>query len=652
MTYSKEKIRNVAIVGSAGSGKTSLIEAILLNSKITNRQGSVEDGNTVSDFNHDEIARGSSLYTSLISFDKDGTKINLLDTPGYSDFICDAVSALATADSAIFVFDALSSIDATFEYLWENCGKPKVLFINKLDKEDIDLSKILSHLNDFNASVIPVTIPNDTGAKFSKVVSIITETTEDMKTHREKFIEAVASSDDSLIEKYLDGKDITDIELMSGFKNGIASKKIIPILCGSATKNIGCAGLAGFINDFMPAASVLPDTDKPAMLVFKSVIEPHTGNLSFLKIYSGKILQGTDYKNITRRTTERLGTLCTLLGKKRTEITEAEAGDIIVAVKLKESQTNDILGDEATAGKIKRINFPEPSISMAVIPKSKGEEEKVASALQSMMREDPTIKSSYNAETKELILSGLGALHIEVAVARVKERYGIDVEFKPPRVAYRETIKSTAEVQGKYKRQTGGRGQYGDCWLKLEPLERGKGFEFVNAIREGRIPRNYIPSVEKGVKEAMEQGVIAGYPVTDMRATLYDGSYHEVDSSDMAFKIAGSMALKKGVAESRPCILEPIIELEVVIPDDYMGAVMGDLNARRGRVMGVERLGKKQKVIATAPLSEVSKYATDLRSITKGAGSFKMKFSHYEESPSNISQPLIEIYQKQQQEGR
>ncbi|MFA5779591.1 MAG: elongation factor G [Elusimicrobiota bacterium] len=654
MNYTREKIRNVAIVGSAGSGKTSLIEAILLNSKITNRQGRVEDGNTVSDFNPDEIVRGSSIYTSLISFDKDGTKINLLDTPGYSDFIGDAVSALTTVDSAIFVFDALSSIDATFEYLWENCDKPKAIFINKLDKEDIDLSKTLSHLKDFNGSVITVSVPDDTGAKFSKVVSVITEAPEDMKNHRENFIEAVASNDDSLIEKYLDGKEITNIELTASFKNGIASKKIIPILCGSATKNIGCAEIAGFINEFMPAADVSADTDKGkiAMLVFKSVIEPHTGNLSFLKIYSGKVVQGTDYKNITRRITERLGTLCTLLGKKRTEITEATAGDIIVAVKLKETQTNDILGDETAAGKIKRINFPEPSISMAVFPKSKGEEEKVASALQSMMREDPTIKSFYNAETKELILSGLGALHIEVAVARVKERYGIDVEFKPPRVAYRETIKSTAEVQGKYKRQTGGRGQYGDCWLKLEPLERGKGFEFINAIREGRIPRNYIPSVEKGVREAMEQGVIAGYPVTDMRATLYDGSYHEVDSSDMAFKIAGSMALKKGVTESRPCILEPIVELEVVIPDDYMGAVMGDLNARRGRVMGVERLGKKQKVIATAPLSEISKYATDLRSITKGAGSFKMKFSHYEESPSNISQPLIEIYQKQQQEGR
>lgn len=652
MTYSKEKIRNVAIVGSAGSGKTSLIETILFNSKVINRQGSVEDGNTVSDFNPDEIARGSSVYTSLISFDTDGVKINLLDTPGYFDFIGDAISALATVDSAIFMFDALSEIDATFEYLWENCDKPKAIFINKMDKEDIDLSKTLSHLKDFNSSVIPVYIPNDTGEKFSKVHSVITDLSAETKNYSEKFIEAVASVEDSLIEKYLDGKEITNIELTTGFKNGIASKKIIPILCGSATKNIGCDSITNFIAEFMPEAGTVNETNKPAMLVFKSVIEPHMGNLSFLKIYSGKIMQGMDCKNVTRRTTERLGTLCTLLGKKRTEITEATAGDIIVAVKLKETQTNDILGDDASAGKIKRIIFPEPSISMAVFPKSKGEEEKVASALQSMMREDPTIKSFYNAETKELIISGLGALHIEVAVSRVRERYGIDAEFKPPRVAYRETIKNTAEVQGKYKRQTGGRGQYGDCWLRVEPMERGKGFEFVNAIREGKIPRNYIPSVEKGVREAMEQGVIAGYPVTDMRVTLYDGSYHEVDSSDMAFKIAGSIALKKGVTESRPCILEPIAELEVVIPDDYMGAVMGDLNARRGRVMGVERLGKKQKVIATTPLSEISKYATDLRSITKGAGSFKMKFSHYEESPSNISQPLIEIYQKQQQEGR
>lgn len=601
MNYTREKIRNVAIVGSAGSGKTSLIEAILFNSKIINRLGRVEDGNTVSDFNQDEIARVSSIYTSLVSFDKDGVKINLLDTPGYSDFIGDAVSAVTTADSAIFVFDALSQIDAAFEYLWDNCDKPKVIFINKLDKEDIDFSKTLNYLKDFNGAAVPVFIPNDSGPNFSKVRSIITDSSAEMRDYHDKFVEAVASSDDSLIEKYLDGKEITDAELIAGFKSGIASKKIIPVLCGSATKNIGFDLITSFINEFLPPAGVLPGTDKPAILVFKSVIEPHTGNLSFLKIFSGKITQGTDYKNVTRRTTERLGTLCTLTGKKRTEISEASAGDIIVAVKLKETQTNDILGDDEAAGKIKRIDFPEPSISMAVFPKSKGEEEKVASALQSMMREDPTIKSSYNAETKELILSGLGALHIEVAVARVRERYGIDVEFKPPRVAYRETIKGSKDVQGKYKRQTGGRGQYGDCWLKLEPLERGKGFEFVNAIREGRIPRNYIPSVEKGVREAMEQGVIAGYPVTDLRVTLFDGSYHEVDSSDMAFKIAGSMALKKGVVESRPSILEPIVELEVVIPDDYMGAVMGDLNARRGRVMGMERLGKKQKVIATAP---------------------------------------------------
>ncbi|MFH1540985.1 MAG: elongation factor G [Elusimicrobiota bacterium] len=655
MNYTKEKIRNVAVVGSAGCGKTSLVEAILLNSKTINRLGLVGDGNTVSDFNPDEIERVSSIYTSLISFDKNGTKINLLDTPGYSDFIGDTISAITVADSAIFVFDALSSIDAAFEYLWENCDKPKAIFINKLDKEDIDFSKVLSYLKNFDASVVPVFIPDDTGTKFSKVHSLITQTpVEGLENiHREKFIETVASSDDFLIEKYLDNKEITNAELVAGFKSSIILKKVIPVFCGSATKNIGCDEIAYFISEFFPQASVLSEIDQaPAMLVFKSVVEPHTGNLSFLKIFSGKIIQGTDYKNITKRITERLGTLCTLLGKKRIEITEASAGDIIVAVKLKETQTNDIFGDESLASKIKQINFPEPSISMAVTPKSKGEEEKVASALQSMMREDPTIRSSYNSETKELILSGLGALHVEVAMAKVKQRYGISVDLKSPRVAYREAIKGTTEVQGKYKRQTGGHGQYGDCWLKLESLERGKGFEFVNAIREGRIPRNFIPSVEKGVKEAMEQGVVAGYPVTDIRVTLYDGSYHEVDSSDMAFKIAGSMALKKGVTESRPCILEPIFELEVVVPDDYMGAVMGDLNARRGRVMGVERLGKKQKIIAIAPFSEISKYATDLRSITKGAGSFKMKFSHYEEAPSNISQPLVEIYHKQQQEGR
>ncbi|HAM37927.1 MAG TPA: elongation factor G [Elusimicrobia bacterium] len=650
MGYSSDKIRNVAIVGSGGSGKTSLVEAIAYNSKLINRLGKVEEGNTVSDFSKDEISRISSVYTTLLSFDLNGIKINILDTPGYYDFIGETISALNAADAAIFVFDGFSNIDATFEFIWEYCNKPKAIFINKLDKEDIDFQKVFDTLKEFNSNLTPVFVPDGTGANFSKAISLISDS--DDKGYKEKFIDAIASNDDALIEKYLDGKEISKDELVKAFKKGFSAKSIIPVLSGSATKNIGCDAIASFISEFFPQAETIDVSDKPCILVFKSVIEPHTGNLSFLRIYSGKITQGQDINNVTRRTSERLGNFCTLLGKKRTELREAQAGDIVAAVKLKETQTNDILGDEALASKIKTISFPEPNISMAVYSKSKGEEEKIASALQSMMREDPTIKSYYNAETKELILSGLGALHIEVAIARVRERYEINVELKPPKVAYRETIKGNTEVQGKYKRQTGGRGQYGDCWIKLEPLERGKGFEFVNAIREGRIPRNYIPSVEKGVKESMDQGVISGYPVTDIRVTLYDGSYHEVDSSDMAFKIAGSMALKKGVTESRPCILEPIVEIEVLIPDDYMGAVMGDLNSRRGRVMGMERIGKKQKVNATAPLSEVASYATDLRSITKGAGNFKMKFSHYEEAPSSVSQPLIEIYQKQQQEGR
>ncbi|MBN1383488.1 MAG: elongation factor G [Elusimicrobia bacterium] len=653
MGYSKDKIRNVAIVGSGGSGKTSLVEAILFNSKLTTRLGRVEDGNTVSDFNSDEISRISSVYSSLLSFDSNGIKINIIDTPGYFDFIGETIAAIHIADAVIFVFDSFAPIDATFELLWESCNKPKVIFVNKLDKEDTNFSGTIEHLKEFNNSIAPVFFPNATGANLSKTFSLITDSVPDeFSNYKEKFIEAVASADDAMIEKYLDGKEITKNELLAGLKKGIISKTVIPVLCGSATKNIGCDSIVNFIKEFLPEAFVTEESSKPSALVFKSVIEPRTGNLSFLKIYSGKITQGLDIKNITRLTSERLGTFCTLLGKKRTDMSEAQAGDIIAAVKLKGTQTNDILGDEETAGKIKNIDFPEPNIDMAVYPKSKGEEEKVASALQAMMREDPTIKTFYNTETKEMILSGLGALHVEVSVNRVKERFGINVEFKPPKVAYRETIKGTKDVQGKYKRQTGGRGQYGDCWIKVEPMERGKGFEFINAIREGRIPRNYIPSVEKGVKEAMVQGVISGYPVTDMRVTLYDGSYHEVDSSDMAFKIAGSMALKKGVMESKPCILEPIVELEVIIPDDYMGAVMGDLNARRGRVMGMERFGKKQKVIATAPLSEVSGYATDLRSITKGAGNFKMKFAHYEEAPSTVSQPLITAYQKQQETGR
>ena len=654
MSYLKEKIRNVAVVGSGGSGKTSLVESILFNAKLTTRRGRVEEGNTVSDFNQDEITRNSSIYTSLCSFDSGGIKLNILDTPGYYDFVGDTISAITAADAAIFVLGANSSIDASFDYLWDACrNKPKAIFINKLDKEDLDLEKISSMLSDFDKSIMSFALPDSTGANFSKVISMLDSAVpEPFAPYKDKFIESVASSDDTLIEEYLNGKEISKDELIGALKKGIKLCAIAPVLCGSATKNIGCDLLVDFIKNYLPQPDTMPETGKPAILVFKSVVEPHSGNLSFMKILSGKISQGQDIKNVTKRISERLGSLCTLLGKKRSEMSEASSGDICIAIKLKDTQTNDILGDETAAEKIKKIEFPEPNINMAVFPKAKGEEEKVATALQGMMREDPTIKTFYNAETKELIISGMGMVHLEAAVGRVKGRYGVDVELKLPRVAYRETVKSKIEVQGKYKRQTGGRGQYGDCWLKIEARPRGQGFEFVNAIREGRIPRNYIPAVEKGVKEAMEQGVVAGYPVTDIRVTLYDGSYHEVDSSDMAFKIAGSMALKKGVVESKPAILEPIAELVIEVPDDYMGNVMGDLNARRGRVMGMERSGKKQKVTAQVPLSEVGMYSTDLRSITKGAGTFKIKFSHYEDAPGQVSQPLIDLYQKHQQEGR
>ncbi len=653
MSYPKEQIRNVAIVGGGGAGKTSLVEAILYNAKLTTRLGKVEEGNTVSDNSPDEIARCSSIYTSLCSFVSGGVKLNILDTPGYYDFVGETMSAITAADAAIFVLPANTDIDASFEMLWEIFNKPKAIFLNKLDKEDIDLNKNIDMISQFDKAAVPFILPDSTGVQLAKVFSLLDSTIPDnFAAFKEKLIETVASNDDVLIEKYLEGKEISKEELISSFKKGILGKTLIPILSGSSTKNIGCDSLINFIKDYFPFPDTGSEQAALSALVFKSVVEPHSGNLSFVKLLSGKITQGADIKNVSRRSSERFGTLCTLLGKKRSELKDASAGDICVAVKLKDTHTNDVLGDDTLAEKVERVAFPEPNISMAVYPKSKGEEEKVASALQSMMKEDLTVKSSYNAETKEMILSGMGMVHLETGVGKIKSRYGVDVELRLPRVAYRETVRGKCEVQGKYKRQTGGRGQYGDCWIKLEPKERGAGYEFVNAIREGRIPKNYIPAVEKGIKEAMEQGVIAGYPVTDIKVTLYDGSYHEVDSSDMAFKIAGSMAFKKGVVEAKPLLLEPIFELEIVIPDEYMGNVMGDLNSKRGRVMGMERAGRRQKVIAAAPLSEVGMYSTDLRSITKGAGSFKMKFSHYEEAPSNVAQPLIELYQKHQQEGR
>lgn len=667
-TYPTDELRNIFLFGSGGSGKTTLAEALFYNAGIITRIGKVQEGNTVSDFTNEEIKRGCSLYLSLTSIEYKGKKINLLDTPGYADFIGELYAAMNVCEGAIFVLDASVGLERSSEMLWEETtkrGLARAIYLNCLDKEGINFWELLERIKESINGTQLFYFPYGERANFSGIIDLLNlklvkfndrkvelleipqELKETAKKEQDKLIESIASENEELIEKYLEGKEIVPEELKITLKKAISESKIIPIFSGSAIKNIGPQVLFDFIIDYFPEPKVSSsEVSGLSALIFKTSLEPHTGKLSYLKIFSGTLSSGIDVYNSNRRIRERIGQVCCVQGKKRLDVSSLSAGDIGCIVKLKESLTNDTLCLEKEPKTIQPIVFPEPVMDLAIYPKTQGEEEKVANALSAVVQEDPTIKWHYNPEIKETIVYGMGAVQLEVMVERIKERYNVDVELHRPRIPYKETIRTKSEVQGKYKRQSGGRGQYGDCWLRLEPQERGKGYEFVDAIREGRIPKNYIPAVEKGVKQAMEEGVIAGYPVVDIRVTLYDGSYHEVDSSDIAFKIAGAMALKKGVEQARPTILEPIVNVEIVIPEEYLGAVVGDMNARRGRILGMEKDGKKQNVKAQVPFAEMYKYAADLRSLTKGSGKFRLSLSHYEEAPHLVIQKLVEEYQK------
>jgi elongation factor G len=470
-----------------------------------------------------------------------------------------------------------------------------------------------------------------------------------MKKWRELLIETVSAADDTLTEKYLDGKEITMDEVKSSLLKALKDRRIFPLLCGSSIKNIGISELADFIAEYAPSPEVKDNHGKLSALVYKTVSEPGMGQLNYVKLYSGKLEHGKDIFNFTRDTRERIGQVCIMQGKKRVDVADVSAGDLAALMKLKDVRTNDILGEEKNQPDLEQTKFPEALYNKAISTHSKGDAEKVGNALSLAVLENPTVHNFFDKETKEMVISGMGALQLEIIISKIKERYGVNVDLKPPRIPYKETIKGKAEVQGKYKKQSGGRGQYGDCWLRIQPLERSKGFEFLNKIVGGAVPKNYIPAIEKGVKEAMENGVIAGYPVVDLQVVVFDGSYHEVDSSDMAFKIAGAMAIRKAVTEARPTILEPIGNLEVLVPDAYTGSIMGDLNSRRGRVSGMEKSGKKQLIKAQVPMGEVFEYATDLRSLTKGSGKYTISVSHYEEAPPQIVHPLIDAYKKEKE---
>jgi len=675
------KIRNIGFAGHGGVGKTSLVEAILFACGAVNRLGKVEDGTTTTDFDPDEIKRKISLNTAVAYCDWKGHRFNLVDTPGYGDFVADARGGLRVVGGAVIVVDGVAGVQVQTEKVWKfanEYGLPRVVVINRLDRERADFFRTLESLQKrLKGRLCPLQVPVGSEAGFSGVVDLVAmkayttaggKTTEveipgelmdTAKSHREKLVEAVAETDDDLLAKYLEEGSLAEPEVVAALRNAIAAGTLVPVLAVSATRAIGVQPLLDLIVHEFPspadqgevegidpksksAAKRAPDPKAPlAALVFKTVTDPHVGKLSLFRVYSGTLKADSQVFNSTRETRERVGHIGWLQGKTQKPVESLGPGEIGVVAKLKDTLTGDTLCDEARPVVLPAIVFPEPSISFSIQPKSRGDEDKISTALHRMEEEDPTLHHHFDPETKQLLVSGIGQLHVEVTVERMKRKYNVDVTVLPPRIPYKETVKGRAEVQGKYKKQTGGRGQYGDVWLKVEPLQRGGGFEFVDDIFGGAVPRNYIPSVEKGVRDCMKRGILAGYPIVDLKVSLYDGSYHDVDSSDMAFQIAASMGLQKGFMEARPCLLEPIMNVEVTAPAENAGDVIGDLNGRRGRIVGMEPDGEVVAVRAQAPMAEMLTYESTLRSMTGGRGGYSMEFSHYEEVPAHLAEKVV-----------
>ncbi len=637
--------RNFILLGHAQSGKTTLSESLLYFCHATTRKGKTDDGTTVSDYSFDEIERRGSINLSALFCDYKGIRIQMVDTPGYADFFGEVISGIRAVDSAIIVVDAVSGIEVGTERAWqmlEENNLPGIIFINKIDKEGADVNKVIS----------------DIKIRLTKKASLI-DSLDDPD-----LLEAIAESDDNLLEKYLEGAKLNPEEINTGLSQAVIKAKVFPILTGAVLADKGIPELLDAIIKYLPSplerakieASdpqkpenkkevVLNDNGSFAAFVFKNISDPFVGQLTLLRVFSGSLASNTAFYNANKKAKERIGQIYILEGKEQRPIDAASCGDIVAIAKLKETAVSDSLSGEKEQFLFAPIVFPEPAMSASVKPKSREDEEKISDALHKLAAEDHTFKVTHDPQTKELIISGLGDLHLAVVVGRLKKRFNVTVELGTPKVSYKETITKNVKVQGKFKRQSGGRGQYGDVWIEVQPMERGKGFEFVDKIFGGAIPRNFIPSAEKGIRQACLEGAVAGCPIEDMRVILYDGSYHEVDSSDMAFQIAGGMALRKAVMEAGPILLEPIMDVEITIPEDCLGAISGDINSRRGRVMGMDIKGKSQIVKAQVPLAEMFKYASDLRSITGGRGTYTMRFSHYEETPHKIASAIINQYQ-------
>lgn len=672
-------LRNIGLFGHAGCGKTTIADGILYICGANSRFGNVSDGTSMFDTDPDEQKRGCSLNLGVATFDYKDITFNIIDTPGYVDFVGEMLSGIYAVDVCVVVVDASTGIAVGTERILHEAEKrnlPVVFFINKLKKENTDFYEVLKNLKEISKrKIVPLNIPIGSAEKFVGIASIIKqkafylkdgkmtegdiseELKEKITSFQELFIEGAADNDDNLMNKYLETGSLKIEECIPAIKKGIIENKIAPCLCGESLELIGIQELIDNLIEFFPSYQELPELimgehkikrniDEPfAGYIFKTAVEPHLGEICYIKVLSGKIRVGETVNNTTQNIEEKINQIYFLKGKEKKEHNQLTAGMIAGLVKLKNTHTGDTLSK--TNIKLPLIEFPAPSISMAIVPKAKGDEEKISNGLSKLRSEDPTFNFAYDPEIKQLIISGIGELHLDIILSRLQRKYGVNVELTKTKIKYRETFTKKTEAQGKYKKQTGGHGQYGDCWLRVEPLLRGQGNEFADEIFGGAIPSRYIPSVEKGVKEALDKGFLAGYPITDVKVTVYDGSYHPVDSSDIAFQIAASMAIKSNAEKGGMVLLEPINEVEVYVPEEFMGDVIGDLNSKRGKIMGMEAMGKIQVIKAMVPEAEMYKYSTSLRSMTQGRGYFTMKFHHYEEVPKEIAQKIIEESKKE-----
>jgi elongation factor G len=680
--YDAASIRNVALVGHTGSGKTQLASAILSDSGMVNRFGKVDDGTTVTDYDEEEILRKHTLSASLSYAEWNRQKINLIDTPGMGNFLSEARAALHVADAALVVVDAVGGVMVQTEKVWEAAEElslPRLVVLNRVDRERASLDRALASLREVcSRAIVPIQLPIGEEKSFNGVVDLISKkafifTADEsggfteaavpadmaaaVDAARESLIEMVAENDEKLMEKFFEAGTLTDDELVSGLRTATVAAKVFPLVCTSALLNTGVPQLLDAILAFLPSPADRPypgidrsgaevtreaDEKKPAAaFVWKTIADPFAGRITMFRVVSGSLKADSGSHNKTRDSAERFGHLLLLQGKTQTSVPEIKAGDLGAVAKLKDTLTNDTLGDRSDGISFPAVKFPEPVLSYAIEPKSRGDEDKISTSMHRLEEEDPSIKYSRDPQTKELLLSGQGQLHIEVTVAKLKRRFGVDVNLKPPRIPYRETIKASTEAHGRHKKQTGGHGQFGDCKIKVEPLARGADFEFVDDIFGGSIPRQFVPAVEKGIQDARTRGYLAGYPMVDFRVTVFDGSYHDVDSNELSFKLAGSLAFKDAMTRARPTILEPIMNVEVYAPSDFAGDLMGDLNSRRGRIGGMDTRGAMTIIKAIVPMAEMLTYEQHLTSATGGRGSYHMEYSHYDEVPAHLQTKII-----------